>query len=140
MPQPEQLKQKKNNISQANITKYGKAQEKVFTKQISTSAKEQNCPTICNTETKHQQILRRKTKLNLNIQQRQPLEAAKTPRQMSLFIRQAQITSKPRRYYKKHPQLKENTTRLYPERKPKTNSEQSNQKHYNFQLNLNKQV
>jgi hypothetical protein len=27
---------------------------------ISTSAKEQNCPTTCNTETKHQQILRRK--------------------------------------------------------------------------------
>jgi hypothetical protein len=37
-------------------------------------------------------------------------------------------------------QHKENTTRPYPERKPKTNSEQSSQKRYNFQLNLNKQT
>jgi hypothetical protein len=58
MPQPEQLKQKKNIINQQtrktkrkhkkNKNKYS---EKVFTKQISTSAKEQNCPTKCNTET-----------------------------------------------------------------------------------------
>jgi hypothetical protein len=37
-----------------------KYSEEAFIKQIFTSAKEQNCPTICNTETKHQQILRRK--------------------------------------------------------------------------------
>ncbi len=30
--------------------------KKVFTKQISTSAKKQNCSTKCNTEKRHQQI------------------------------------------------------------------------------------
>ena len=56
-----------------------KIQEKVFTKQISTSAKKQNCPTICNTETRHQQILKKKSRQNLNIQQRRPLTPRKFP-------------------------------------------------------------
>jgi len=65
MPQPEQLKQKKNIINQQDIKrkKYKKNKDKysdkVFTKQISTSAKKQNCPTKCNTERRHQQIPRK---------------------------------------------------------------------------------
>ncbi len=55
------------------------SRKKVFTKQISTSAKEQNCPTTCNTETKHQQIPRRNADKNLNIQQRRPLTPRKFP-------------------------------------------------------------
>ncbi len=77
--------------------KHRKDKNKYSLNRNSTSAKEQNCLTICNTETKHQQILKKKTRQNLNIQQRRPLEAAKIPRQMSLFIRQAQITSNPRK-------------------------------------------
>jgi hypothetical protein len=37
-------------------------------------------------------------------------------------------------------QHKENTTRLYSERKPKEYLEQSSQSHYNSQFNLNKQA
>jgi len=65
MPQPEQLKQKKNIINQQDIKrkKYKKNKDKysdkVFTKQISTSAKKQNCPTKCNTKRRHQQIPRK---------------------------------------------------------------------------------
>jgi hypothetical protein len=35
-------------------------------------------------------------------------------------------------------QHKENTTRLYPEDNPRKHSEESEQSHYNFQLNLKK--
>jgi hypothetical protein len=65
MPQLEQLKQKKNIINQQNAKRKNikknkdKYSEKVFTEQISTSAQKQNCPTICNTETRHQQIPRK---------------------------------------------------------------------------------
>ena len=62
--------------------------------------------------------------------------AAKIPRQISLFIKQDQITCNLRNDSKQL-QHKENTTRLYPEEKLKTNSDQSNQNYFNFQTNLN---
>ncbi len=55
-----------------------KFKKKVFTKQISTSAKKQNCSTKGNTEKRHQQIPR-KCRQNLNIQQRRPLTPRKFP-------------------------------------------------------------
>jgi hypothetical protein len=58
---------------------------------------------------------------------------------MQIF-QQAQKTSDQKKRCKIQQQYKENTTRLYSERKPKENSEQSNQSHYNSQLNLNKQA
>jgi hypothetical protein len=68
MPQPEQLKyNRKKIINQQNtkgksIKNKDKNSEKVFTEQISTSAKIQKCPTVCNTETRHQQMLRKRSR------------------------------------------------------------------------------
>jgi hypothetical protein len=52
----------------------------------------------------------------------------------------AQKTSDQKKRYKIQQQYKENATRLYSERKPKENLEQTSQSHYNSHFNLNKQA
>jgi hypothetical protein len=90
MPQPEQLKQKKNIINQQHKKKKykknkDKYSEKVSTKRISTSAKKQNFPTKRNTERRHQQIPR-KTQTKIKYPAETTANASKIPRQMSQFI------------------------------------------------------
>ena len=55
-------------------------------------------------------------------------------------ISTAQKTSDQKKRCKIQQHYKENTTRLYSERKPKEDLEQSSQRHYNSQFNLNKQA
>jgi len=66
--------------------KEAQVKTEIITQQNSTSAKKQNSPTVCNIETKHQQILRRKTVRLINSAET-TAEAAKIPRQMSLLIK-----------------------------------------------------
>ena len=63
--------------------------------------------------------------------------AAKIPRQMSLFIKQDQITSNLRNDSSNY-NTRKTPLNYTKKKKPKTNSEQSNQNYCNFQTNLNK--
>jgi hypothetical protein len=65
--------------------------------------------------------------------------AAKIPRQMSLFIKQDQITSNLRMIQATTTQGKHHST-IPRKRNPRKHSEESTQNHYNPQLNLNKQA
>jgi hypothetical protein len=57
---------------------------------------------------------------------------------MSLFIKQDQITSNLRNDSKTTATQRKHHTTIPRRKKPKTNSEQSNQNYCNFQTNLNK--
>ena len=66
--------------------------------------------------------------------------AAKIPRQMSLFIKQDQITSNLRNDSETTATQRKRHTHLHSKRKPKENLKQSSQSHYNSHFNLNKQA
>ena len=80
---------------------------------------------------------KKKTQTKLKYPAETTANAAKIPRQMSLFIKQDQITTNltndSSNYNRRKTPL--NYTK---KKKPKTNSEQSNQNYCNFQTNLNK--
>jgi hypothetical protein len=65
--------------------------------------------------------------------------AAKIPRQMSLFIKQDQITTNLRNGSSNY-NTRKTPLNYTKKKKPKTSSEQTRQSHYNSQFNLNKQA
>jgi hypothetical protein len=95
MPQPELLKQKKIVKSQQPQTKDSNTKQtrmniqKISTDQNCYQCEETNCPTICQTETGHQQIPRKNAD-KFEYSTGGTNNAAKIPHQMSLFIKQHQ--------------------------------------------------
>ena len=66
--------------------------------------------------------------------------AAKIPRQMSLFIKQDQITSNLRNDSETTATQGKRHIPIPRQKKLKTNSEQPNQNYFNFQTNLNNSI
>ena len=146
MPQPEQLKQKKNIINQQ--TQNGKRNTRKTRINIQKKYSQiEFLPVRRNRIALQYATLKKDTsryREEMQTKFKYPAETTARSRENSppdvSVYQTAQITSNPRKWYKNNCNTRKTPHTYTQKEKPKTNSEQSNQNYYNFQLNLNKQA
>jgi hypothetical protein len=146
IPQPEQLKQKKNIINQQ--TQNEKRNTRKTRINIQKKYSQNKFLPVCSNRialqyaTLKQDTSRYREEMQTKFKYPAEMTAnvAKIPRQMSLFIKQDQITSNPRNDSKTTATQGKHHTPIPRKKKLKTNSEQSNQNYFNFQTNLNNSI